>query len=91
MSTPLQCSTTAIVLRSGRSISALDGLNLNFANVQGNRGARTKDQINEAANAGIYAENQLDATENGHHRGGGSGGACAPAEFGTAFKSTPTP
>jgi iron complex outermembrane recepter protein len=36
---------------------------LNFANVQGNRGAKTKDQINEAANAGIYAENQLDATD----------------------------
>jgi iron complex outermembrane recepter protein len=36
---------------------------LNFANIQGNRGAKTKDQINEAANAGIYAEEQFDATE----------------------------
>jgi iron complex outermembrane receptor protein len=36
---------------------------LNFANVQGDRGAKTKDQINEAANAGIYAENQFDATD----------------------------
>jgi iron complex outermembrane receptor protein len=36
---------------------------LNFANVQGHRGAKTKDQINEATNVGIYAENQLDATE----------------------------
>ena len=36
---------------------------LNFANVQGSRGAKTKDQINEATNVGIYAENQLDATE----------------------------
>lgn len=36
---------------------------LNFANVRGNRGAKTKDQINEAANVGIYAENQIDATE----------------------------
>src|SRR5919108_2408281 len=37
---------------------------LNFANVQGNRGAKTKDQINSAINAGIYAEQQFDATEN---------------------------
>jgi iron complex outermembrane recepter protein len=36
---------------------------LNFANVRGDRGAKTKDQINEAANVGIYAENQIDATE----------------------------
>ncbi len=47
---------------------------LNFANVQGNRGAKTKDQINEAANAGIYAENQLDATENVTIVMGGRGG-----------------
>jgi len=36
---------------------------LNFANIQGNRGAKTRDQINEATNVGIYAEEQLDATE----------------------------
>jgi iron complex outermembrane recepter protein len=36
---------------------------LNFANIQGNRGAKTKDQINEAANVGVYAEDQLDAGE----------------------------
>jgi iron complex outermembrane recepter protein len=36
---------------------------LNFANVQGHRGAKTKDQINEAANVGIYAEEQFDAAE----------------------------
>jgi iron complex outermembrane recepter protein len=36
---------------------------LNFANLRGNRGAKTKDQINEAVNAGIYAENQIDATD----------------------------
>ena len=36
---------------------------LNFANVRGSRGAKTKDQINEAANTGIYAENQIEATE----------------------------
>jgi iron complex outermembrane recepter protein len=36
---------------------------LNFANVQGNRGAKTKDQINKATNVGLYAEEQFDATE----------------------------
>jgi hypothetical protein len=29
---------------------------LNFANVRGDRGARTKDQVNEAANVGIYMD-----------------------------------
>jgi iron complex outermembrane recepter protein len=47
---------------------------LNFANVQGNRGAKTKDQINEAANAGIYAENQFEATDNVTVVLGGRGG-----------------
>jgi iron complex outermembrane recepter protein len=36
---------------------------LNFANVQGNRGAKTKDQMNTAANVGLYAEEQFDATD----------------------------
>jgi iron complex outermembrane recepter protein len=35
---------------------------VNFANVQGSRGALTKNQINKAANVGIYAEEQFDAT-----------------------------
>jgi iron complex outermembrane recepter protein len=47
---------------------------LNFANVQGNRGAKTKDQINSASNAGIYAEQQVDATENFTVVVGGRGG-----------------
>jgi iron complex outermembrane receptor protein len=47
---------------------------LNFANVQGNRGAKTKDQINEAANAGIYAENQFEATDTFTVVVGGRGG-----------------
>jgi iron complex outermembrane receptor protein len=36
---------------------------LNFANVQGKRGTKTKDQINKSANAGVYAEEQFDATD----------------------------
>jgi iron complex outermembrane recepter protein len=36
---------------------------LNFANVQGDRGAKTKDQLNEVANAGIYTEEQFEATD----------------------------
>src|SRR5262245_6007506 len=47
---------------------------VNFANVQGDRGAKTKDQINSATNAGIYAEQQLDATENFTVVVGGRGG-----------------
>jgi iron complex outermembrane recepter protein len=47
---------------------------LNFANVQGNRGAKTKDQINTAANAGVYAEQQFDATETFTVVVGGRGG-----------------
>ena len=34
----------------------------NFVNVVGNRGAKTKDQINQATNLGIYAEDQFDVT-----------------------------
>ncbi len=34
----------------------------NFANVNGNRGALTKNQVNIANNIGFYAENQLDLT-----------------------------
>jgi iron complex outermembrane recepter protein len=47
---------------------------LNFANVQGDRGAKTKDQINSASNAGVYAEQQFDATENLTVVVGGRGG-----------------
>ncbi len=47
---------------------------LNFANVQGDRGAKTKDQINSATNVGIYAEQQFDATENVTVVVGGRGG-----------------
>jgi iron complex outermembrane receptor protein len=36
---------------------------LNFPNVQGDRGAKTKDQLNEVANAGIYTEEQFEATD----------------------------
>src|SRR5262245_8636839 len=37
---------------------------VNFANSQGRRGPKTKDQTNYATNVGIYAEQQFDATEN---------------------------
>jgi iron complex outermembrane recepter protein len=47
---------------------------VNFANIQGNRGAKTKDQINYVTNVGIYAEQQFDATENFLVVLGGRGG-----------------
>ena len=47
---------------------------VNFANVQGSRGAKTKDQINSATNVGLYAEQQFDATENFTVVVGGRGG-----------------
>ena len=34
----------------------------NFVNVIGKRGAKTKDQINQATNLGVYAEDQFDVT-----------------------------
>ncbi|HZV95785.1 MAG TPA: TonB-dependent receptor [Candidatus Nitrosocosmicus sp.] len=37
-------------------------IDVNFNNVLGNRGAKTKDQINEATNIGLYAEEQHDFT-----------------------------
>jgi len=46
----------------------------NFANVQGDRAGKSKDQIHTAANAGIYGENQLDAMENCTMVVGGRGG-----------------
>src|SRR5262245_4873702 len=35
----------------------------NFANVQGQRGDKTKDQTNKATNIGVYLENQFSATD----------------------------
>src|SRR5262249_54953374 len=35
----------------------------NFANVQGQRGDKTKDQTNKATNLGVYLENQFSATD----------------------------
>jgi iron complex outermembrane receptor protein len=35
---------------------------VNFANRQGNRGLRTKNQLNQATNVGLYGEEQLDVT-----------------------------
>jgi iron complex outermembrane receptor protein len=37
-------------------------IDVNFANVLGNRGAETKNQFNVATNVGLYAEEQLDVT-----------------------------
>ena len=62
---------------------------LNFANVQGDRGGKTKDQIHATANAGISGENQFDAMENFTIVVGAVAGMHT-AGFGTAFKSTPT-
>ena len=36
---------------------------LNFVNLHGNHGAKTKDQLNKATNVGLYAEEQFNATE----------------------------
>ena len=63
---------------------------LNFANVQGDRGAKTKDQINTATNAGIYAEQQFDATENFTVVLGDAAG-MRTARFETAFKPNRVP
>lgn len=66
-STELRYSRTAPLFGLGSRFTA--GLqyvstrqeDVNFANVFGHRGARTKDQLNLATNLGAYAEEQLDA------------------------------
>ena len=47
---------------AGLQYLSTNQIDANFANVLGRRGARTKDQLNQAANVGLYAEEQLDVT-----------------------------
>jgi iron complex outermembrane receptor protein len=49
-------------LTAGLQYAGTRQTDVNFANVLGNRGAKTKDQINEATNLGAYVEDQLDVT-----------------------------
>ena len=47
---------------AGLQYLSTNQIDANFANVLGRRGARTKDQLNQATNVGLYAEEQLDVT-----------------------------
>jgi iron complex outermembrane recepter protein len=47
-------------LTAGLQYAGTQQIDTNFENVLGNRGAKTKDQINQATNVGLYAENQFD-------------------------------
>jgi iron complex outermembrane recepter protein len=47
-------------LTAGFQYAGTQMIDTNFANVLGNRGAKTKDQINQATNLGVYVEDQLD-------------------------------
>jgi iron complex outermembrane receptor protein len=47
---------------AGLQYLSTNQLDANFANVLGRRGARTKDQLNQATNVALYAEEQLDVT-----------------------------
>jgi iron complex outermembrane recepter protein len=49
-------------LTAGLQYAGTQQIDANFANVLGNRGAKTKDQINQATNLGVYAEDQFDVT-----------------------------
>ena len=49
-------------LTAGLQYAGTRQIDVNFANVLGNRGAKTKDQINLATNVGAYVEDQLDVT-----------------------------
>ena len=49
-------------LTAGFQYAGTQQIDTNFANVLGNRGAKTKDQINQATNLGVYVEDQLDLT-----------------------------
>jgi iron complex outermembrane recepter protein len=49
-------------LTAGFQYAGTQQIDTNFANVLGNRGAKTKNQINQATNLGVYAEDQFDVT-----------------------------
>ena len=47
---------------AGLQYLSTNQIDANFANVLGRRGALTKNQLNQATNVGLYAEEQLDVT-----------------------------
>ena len=49
-------------LTVGVQYAGTQQIDVNFANVLGNRGAKTKEQLNLATNIGLYAEEQHDLT-----------------------------
>ena len=49
-------------LTAGFQYAGTQMIDTNFANMLGNRDAKTKDQINQATNLGVYVEDQLDLT-----------------------------
>jgi iron complex outermembrane recepter protein len=49
-------------LIAGFQYAGTQQIDTNFANVLGNRGAKTKNQVNLATNLGVYAEDQFDVT-----------------------------
>jgi iron complex outermembrane receptor protein len=49
-------------LTVGLQYAGTQQTDVNFATVLGNRGAKTKNQINQATNFGLYAEDQFDVT-----------------------------
>lgn len=49
-------------LTAGLQYAETRQADVNFANLQGTRGAKTKDQINRARNIGLYAEDHFDLT-----------------------------
>lgn len=50
-------------LTLGAQYAGTRQVDVNLANEMGERGAKTKDQINKATNIGVYAEEQFDVTE----------------------------
>jgi iron complex outermembrane receptor protein len=66
--TELRCIVTAPLFRHGNRFTAglqyfsTRQIDANLQNLNGHRGALTKDQINIATNAGAYAQDELDVT-----------------------------
>jgi iron complex outermembrane recepter protein len=49
-------------LTAGFQYAGTNQIDTNFVNVMGNRGAKTKDQLNLATNLGLYVDDQFDVT-----------------------------
>jgi iron complex outermembrane receptor protein len=47
---------------AGFQYAGTQQVDANLENLQGHRGAKTKDQVNQAANVGVYAEEEFDIT-----------------------------